>query len=632
MKNILVIGSVGQIGSELTLELRKRYGNNNVVAGYRKTQPSVELAESGPLEVVDATDIVRLAEVVKKYKIDTIYNLAALLSAVAEKNPQAAWNVGVNGAYNVLEVAREYKCAVFFPSSIGAFGLSTPLDNTPQDTIQRPGTMYGVTKVAAELLSDYYFKRFGVDTRGVRFPGIISNVTLPGGGTTDYAVEIYYAAIKDGKYTCPLRKGTFLDMMYMPDALDAAIELKYTSGIYDVGLKYDLEYHHSPEYSLRTGMQSTHHYFLPSAIVEIDDNVSHEFKSKTDYTSFESAVYVENHFNFKNIIQVNAGFRMAHFIADKNHYFSPEPRLSVNYLFGKNISFKAAYSVMNQYIHLLSNTGIGLPTDLWVPSTDRIAPQHSSQISAGIAKELVEKGIQVSLEGYFKKSKNILGYKPGSSFLLIDDPTEVQSYTWQDNVTAGRGESYGAELLLHKKEGRTSGWIGYTLSWTQLQFDEINFGKKYWARYDRRHDIGIVVIHELNKRITLSGSWVYGTGNAVTLPLGSYYSQSHDPFESMRDSPFYHYYSWSEIYDYGEINSFRMKPYHRLDIAVQFHKKMKKHERIWELGLYNAYNRLNPFFYFISREYDWETNTETSKLKQVSIFPIIPSVTYNFKF
>jgi len=225
MKNILVIGSVGQIGSELTLELRKRYGNNNVVAGYRKTQPSVELAESGPLEVVDATDIVRLAEVVKKYKIDTIYNLAALLSAVAEKNPQAAWNVGVNGAYNVLEVAREYKCAVFFPSSIGAFGLSTPLDNTPQDTIQRPGTMYGVTKVAAELLSDYYFKRFRVDTRGVRFPGIISNVTLPGGGTTDYAVEIYYAAIKDGKYTCPLRKGTFLYMMYMPDALDAAIDL-----------------------------------------------------------------------------------------------------------------------------------------------------------------------------------------------------------------------------------------------------------------------------------------------------------------------------------------------------------------------------------------------------------------------
>ncbi len=225
MKNILVIGSVGQIGSELTMELRKRYGNDHVVAGYRKTAPSQELAESGPLEVVDATDVDRIVDIVKMYKIDTIYNLAALLSAVAERNPQAAWNVGVNGAYNVLEVAREYNCAVFFPSSIGAFGSSTPLDNTPQDTIQRPGTMYGVTKVAAELLSDYYFKRFGVDTRGVRYPGIISNLTLPGGGTTDYAVEIYYEAVKTGKFVCPLPAGTFLDMMYMPDALDAAIDL-----------------------------------------------------------------------------------------------------------------------------------------------------------------------------------------------------------------------------------------------------------------------------------------------------------------------------------------------------------------------------------------------------------------------
>ena len=225
MKNILVIGSVGQIGSELTMRLREIYGNNNVVAGYRSTEPGEELAGSGPLERVDATEPDRIVEVVKKYNIDTIYNLAALLSAVAEKKPQAAWNVGVNGVYNVLEVARENNCAVFFPSSIGAFGPSTPLDNTPQDTIQRPNTMYGVTKVTGELLSDYYFKRFGVDTRGLRYPGIISNVTLPGGGTTDYAVEIYYEAIKSRKFTCPLPAGTFLDMMYMPDALDAAINL-----------------------------------------------------------------------------------------------------------------------------------------------------------------------------------------------------------------------------------------------------------------------------------------------------------------------------------------------------------------------------------------------------------------------
>jgi len=207
------------------MALREKCGADNVVAGGRKTKPSPELRDSGPFEVVDCTDINAVAGTVAKYKIDTIYHLAALLSAVAEANPQLAWKVNIDGLYNVLEVAREHKCAVFVPSSIGAFGLSTPQDGTPQDTIQRPNTMYGVTKVAGELLCDYYYKRFGVDTRGVRYPGIISNVTLPGGGTTDYAVEIFYEAIKHGKYTCFLKQGTKLDMMYMPDAIKAALDL-----------------------------------------------------------------------------------------------------------------------------------------------------------------------------------------------------------------------------------------------------------------------------------------------------------------------------------------------------------------------------------------------------------------------
>jgi nucleoside-diphosphate-sugar epimerase len=225
MKNILVIGSAGQIGSELIPELRKRYGNQHVVAGVHKTMPPREVLDSGPWETVDITEAKGLSEIVNKHRIDTIYNLAALLSVVGESRPLEAWHVGINGLMNVLEVAREHGCAVFTPSSIGAFGSSTPLDNTPQDTIQRPGTMYGVTKVTGELLSDYYFKRFGVDTRSVRYPGIISNVTPPGGGTTDYAVEIYYAAVKGEKYICPLRPGTFLDMMYMPDCLEAAVQL-----------------------------------------------------------------------------------------------------------------------------------------------------------------------------------------------------------------------------------------------------------------------------------------------------------------------------------------------------------------------------------------------------------------------
>lgn len=226
MKNILIIGATGQIGSELTMELRKRYGSDHVVAGYiRGCEPKGELKESGPSAEVDVTDGEMIANVVKQYNIDTIYNLAALLSVVAESKPKLAWKIGIDGLWNVLEVAREHGCAVFTPSSIGSFGPNTPHVNTPQDTIQRPRTMYGVTKVTTELLSDYYFLKYGVDTRAVRFPGLISNVTLPGGGTTDYAVDIYYSAVRGEKFTCPFRPGTLMDMMYMPDALNGAIKL-----------------------------------------------------------------------------------------------------------------------------------------------------------------------------------------------------------------------------------------------------------------------------------------------------------------------------------------------------------------------------------------------------------------------
>ena len=226
MKNVLVIGSTGQIGSELTRELRRRYGNDGIVAGYIKgAVPGGELKEGGPSAEADVTNPEMIAEVVRKHKIDTIYNLAALLSVVAEKKPQLAWKIGIDGLWNILEVARENKCAVFTPSSIGSFGLNTPHTKTPQDTVQRPGTIYGISKVTTELLSDYYFKKYGVDTRSVRFPGLISYVTPPGGGTTDYAVDIYYSAVRGEKFMCPIRKGTLMDMMYMPDALHAAISL-----------------------------------------------------------------------------------------------------------------------------------------------------------------------------------------------------------------------------------------------------------------------------------------------------------------------------------------------------------------------------------------------------------------------
>ncbi|MBQ9309671.1 MAG: NAD-dependent epimerase/dehydratase family protein [Bacteroidales bacterium] len=226
MKNVLIIGSTGQIGSELTLKLRGLYPEGSIVAGYIPGfEPEGDLLESGPAAEVNVVDAKQIAEAVAKYDIDTIYNLAALLSATAEKYPLKAWDIQMNGLINILEVAREKGCAVFTPSSIGSFGPSTPHKDTPQDTIQRPTSMYGVTKVATELLSDYYFHKYGVDTRSVRFPGLISYKTLPGGGTTDYAVEIYYAAVKGEEFVCPIAEGTLMDMMYMPDALKAAVDI-----------------------------------------------------------------------------------------------------------------------------------------------------------------------------------------------------------------------------------------------------------------------------------------------------------------------------------------------------------------------------------------------------------------------
>jgi nucleoside-diphosphate-sugar epimerase len=225
MKKILITGCFGQIGSELTMRLRKEYGIENVIATDIRKLEGSPITASGHFEILDVMDKEKMLEIAKKYQVDTFIHLAALLSAVAEAKPTLAWDLNMGGLVNALEVARELGLKFFTPSSIGAFGPDTPKDNTPQDTIQRPTTMYGVTKVAGELLCDYYFEKFGVDTRGVRFPGLISYDTVPGGGTTDYAVDIYYEALKNKKYTSFIGEGTYMDMMYMPDAIDAIIKL-----------------------------------------------------------------------------------------------------------------------------------------------------------------------------------------------------------------------------------------------------------------------------------------------------------------------------------------------------------------------------------------------------------------------
>ena len=225
MKKILVIGAAGQIGSELTLELRNLFGNENVVAGIRKTQPNEEVKKTGPCEILDASDKEAIERVVKKYNIDSIFHLASILSAIGEKNPELAWSVNISGLKNVLEVAKSGNLKMFWPSSIAAFGPDTPKNKTPQTTVMNPSTMYGITKLTGELLCNYYFEKFGVDVRSVRYPGIISYKTLPGGGTTDYAIDIFYHAIQNRTYKCFLKNNATLPMMYMPDALNAAVKI-----------------------------------------------------------------------------------------------------------------------------------------------------------------------------------------------------------------------------------------------------------------------------------------------------------------------------------------------------------------------------------------------------------------------
>jgi hypothetical protein len=410
---------------------------------------------------------------------------------------------------------------------------------------------------------------------------------------------------------------------------------EYYTGIRDFSLKYDLDFLPNPDHWIRIGAISIFHRFKPHAFVELDVPKNINIRDIRYTDGVESGVYAEDTWQPYQSLKINAGLRFSHFLASRNQYHFFEPRISVAWRLENDFALKGSYASMSQFIHMLSGTGISLPTDLWVPTTDRVRPQQSQQLALGLVKDLQNPNLVFSMEGYYKKMDHVIGYKEGASFIDIDEASSAVGINWEDNVTSGKAWSYGVEFLLQKKEGRLTGWIGYTLSWTQMQFDSLNFGKKYYARYDRRHDISIVATYKISDRITLSGTWVYGTGNAVTLPLSEYNVSQH-PADDQSQSFYYSgkamYHFGRDVNDYGEKNNFRMKAYHRMDIGIQFHKKKKWGERIWEISLYNAYNRKNPFFYYTDNKYDEATNKWFGQLKQVSLFPVIPSFSYSFKF
>ncbi len=401
-------------------------------------------------------------------------------------------------------------------------------------------------------------------------------------------------------------------------------DLQFGSAIRDYTIKHDFDFYPNSKHHIRFGGLAIFHRFKPSAVVvKSSDALSAGISVNSIYT-MESGLYVEDDWKISGRLKANIGLRVSHYVANKTSFTNPEPRVSARYSITEKSAVKASYALMNQYLHLLSSTGVSLPTDLWVPATRNLRPMQSQQWALGWAQEL-PKGINLTIEGYYKNMRDISFYKEGASFLLIDNPEGAQGINWEKNITQGKGWSYGSEFFLQKEKGKWSGWIGYTLSWTYVQFDSINFGKKFFPRYDRRHDISIVNIYKFNDRIKLSCTWVYGTGNAITLPVAQYDAAPHNPAQIDNYSQ-YNFIGFRN--DYGEKNSFRMAPYHRLDVGIQFTKVKKRYTRTFELSFYNAYNRWNPFFYYIEKG----VTATQNKLMQVTLFPILPSVSWSWKF
>lgn len=390
----------------------------------------------------------------------------------------------------------------------------------------------------------------------------------------------------------------------------------YTSGIYDVSAKIDFDYLPNPNHFIKFGISNIYHTFTPGVSAfkstqqegSFNQDTTVKFGAESIY-SHELGAYIEDDIKIGDKLKVNVGIHLSSFLVQGQTYFNPQPRLATNYLVTKNTSLKASYSIMNQYIHLLTNGTVGLPTDLWVPVTDKIKPMTGKQFALGVAHTIAQ-GYELTVEGYYKTMDNIIEYKDGVSFLL-------EAGDWQNKVESGKGWAYGSEVFLQKKTGKTAGWIGYTLSWTNRQFENLNFGKVFPYKYDRRHDISVAITHTFSEKFNMGMVWVYGTGNAITLPIATY---------SIAPTLGYNNYSPSLQY-YEARNSFRTPAYHRMDISFNFVKKKKWGERTWNLSVYNAYNRQNPFYLYFGNKPNGD-----KVLNQISLFPFIPAFSYIAKF
>lgn len=401
-------------------------------------------------------------------------------------------------------------------------------------------------------------------------------------------------------------------------------ETAYISGIQDIHARIDLEYTTGTRHYMRFGVGGILHDFLTGALTERYDfgteppvDTTYTPNSITKATEFQA--YFEDEVRLSQRVKVNAGVHASGFLVEGEQYMSVQPRLSLWFGLDDRSSLKASLATMQQYIHLLATTrGLSLPTDLWVPATNRVAPQRAFQVAVGYARTLWQDRFDLTLEGFYKRMNDLIEYTEGASYL------NAAFGNWEDKVTSGKGVSYGGEVLIQKKSGRTTGWIGYTLSRSDREFESLNQGRVFPYRYDRRHDVSVVVSHRLRPTLDLSATWVYGTGQAITLPVGQLVianDEFADDFWNPRDQ-------WRYRDVLSDRNAVRMPAYHRLDLSVRWHKQRGWADRTLSLGVYNAYSRRNAFSVYA------DTNSRTGEMqfKKISVLPVVPSIVYQLKF
>ena len=439
------------------------------------------------------------------------------------------------------------------------------------------------------------------------------------------------------KQTIVSENTTYIDNSYS--------RTEYSSGIQDLGLKTEFEWDPNTHHSFRTGGNVTHHTFRPGVASQSSSFKKDTTTGNSQISAMEFAFYVEDDYKITRRWRANIGIHTSGFLVDQTFYKSIQPRISIRYLFPLQTAAKVSYSSMVQFIHLLANSGAQFPTDLWVPATKKIKPQESQQIALGIVKEWKNNTYETSIEAYYKTMNNVIQYKSGASYIALTE-------SWENKVLAGNSTSYGIEFLIQKKKGKFTGWIGYTLSKTERVFEQLNNGKPFPYRYDRRHDISVVAQYQIKKGINISATWVLSTGNAITLPqeksqhyktvntkgLSEYDLIYHPLVGGVQPTPefsdliastylFTKYDTKNSLFYYGSVNSYRIQSFHRMDININFTKKFKWGERTCSVGAYNLYNRANTFY--ISLEYTPDNNPY---FLQHSLFPIIPYFNFSISF